>query len=299
MKFSRFVAFLFYLFAVSLTVGAQIRTDFDRNMNKPVEPFRIIGNIYYVGASDVTAFLITDPKGHILIDGCFEETVPMIEKNVAKLGFKLADIKILLNNHAHYDHAGGLATLKKKTGAKLFSVKEQADHLERGGRDDFSFGDRLTFSPVRVDKIIVDGYRVKLGRSKLKTYLTPGHTKGCTTWTMRVDDGGTKRNVIFLCSTSALNYNLVDNPKYPDHASDFERTFARLKKMKVDVFLGSHAQFFKMDKKLKQWKETPGENPFVDSKGYYDFIDRMEKAFRGKYQKQKAEKAGSAFLDLK
>ena len=297
MKFIK-AAWIVFLLCAPVAI-AQVRTDFDRNMNRPVEPFRIIGNIYYVGASDVTAFLITDPKGHILIDGCFEETVPMIEKNVEKLGFKLSDVKILLNNHAHYDHAGGLASLKEKTGAKLFSVKEQAAHLERGGRDDFSFGDRLSFRPVKVDRIIKDRFNVRLGGTKLKTYLTPGHTKGCTTWTMKVDDGGRKRNVIFLCSTSTLNYNLVDNPKYPNHASDFERTFSRLKKMKVDVFLGSHAQFFKMDKKLEQWKESPEENPFLDSKGYYEFIDRMEKAFLRKYQKQKADKAGSTVSELK
>ena len=280
-----FSAFLLLIF--SFNSLAQIRNDFDRNMNKPVEPFKIIGNIYYVGASDVTSYLITSPKGHILIDSGFEETVPQIEKNVAKLGFKLKDIKILLNNHAHYDHAGGLSLLKEKTGAKLLAVKEQADSLENGDKNNFAFGDTISFKPVKVDRIIKDGEKIKLGKVRLKTYLTPGHTKGCTTWTTGIKENNKNYNVVFQCSLSTLNYNLIDNKNYPNITADFEKTFARLKKLKVDVFLGSHASFFKMAKK----RLIKDRNAFIDPEGYKTFIRRNEKAFREKLaqQRQKAK----------
>ncbi len=273
------------------SANAQIRTDFDRSMNKPAEPFKIIGNIYYVGASDIASYLITTTKGHILIDSGFEETVPMIENNVKKLGFDLRDVKILLNNHAHSDHAGGLKLLKEKTGAKLYSVKEQAASLKVGDKNNFAFGEKLSFKPVNVDKIIKDRQKIKLGKTTLKTHLTPGHTKGCTTWTTRIKENGRKYRVIFQCSISALRYNLIDNPLYPNHAEDFQKTFAKLKKMKVDVFLGSHAQFFKMDAKLKRWKKDRTQNPFIDSKGYKDFVARMEKSFLRKLAAQQKEKA--------
>jgi metallo-beta-lactamase class B len=289
MKNKRFIIFYFYLlpFTFSLSVHAQIRTDFDRNMNKPFEPFKVIGNIYYVGASDVASYLITTDKGHILIDSGFEETVPMIENNVKKLGFDLKDVKIILNNHAHYDHAGGLKLLKEKTGAKLFSVKEQAKSLENGDRDNFAFGDDISFTPVRVDKIIKDGQKIKLGKTELKTQLIPGHTKGCTAWTMNIKENDQKLNVIFLGSVSNLNYNLIDNPKYPNIARDFVNTFAKLKKLKPDVFLGSHAQFFKMSKKVELMKKDNSKNHFIDPEGYTSFIKRNEKDFLDKLAKQK------------
>lgn len=276
---------LLILFLLTPPTAAQVRTDFDRSMNRPVTPFRIIGNIYYVGASDVASYLITTPRGHILIDGGFAETVPQIEKNVRELGFKLADVRILLNNHAHSDHAGGLQLLREKTGARLFSVREQALALARGGKEDFAFGDALSFAPVRADRIIRDGEKIRLGKTKLKTYLTPGHTKGCTTWTTNVKENGRKYKVIFLCSTTALNYDLVNNRNYPAIARDFAATFARLKRLRPDVFLASHASFFKMEQKLRAGKN---QNPFIDPAGYRDFIARTERAFWEKLAKQKA-----------
>lgn len=282
---------LFLLFLFVSSINAQLRTKTDRSMNGEQEPFRIIGNIYYVGASDVASYLITTKKGHILIDSGFEETVPMIERNFKKLGFDLKDVKILLNNHAHYDHAGGLKLLKEKTGAKLFSVKPQADSLKVGDTDNFRYGNKISFKPVKVDRIIKNKQKIKLGDTKLKTHLTPGHTKGCTTWTMNVRENQRKYRVIFQCSISALDYNLIDNPKYLNHAKDFETTFAKLKNTKVDVFLGSHAQFFKMKEKLKLRGKDKTTNPFIDPKGYKDFVARMEKSFRKKLTDQRRKKA--------
>ena len=192
MKIKFLIVFLFFSFAVS----AQESED-DRKMNQPFEPFKIIGNIYYVGASDVTSFLITTPNGHILIDGGFEETVPQIKANVAKLGFKLEDIKILLINHAHYDHCGGLAEIKKLTGAQLFASPPDAPVLADGGISDFRFGgEKPLFTPVKADKILQDREKIKLGNTVLTTYFTFGHTKGATSWTMDVSENGKKYKVV-------------------------------------------------------------------------------------------------------
>ncbi len=279
--------FLFLLLVIP--ANAQIRSENDRWMNRPAEPFKIIGNIYYVGASDVTSFLITTPKGHILIDGGFEETAPRIEQNIEKLGFKFSDVKVLLNNHEHYDHAGGLAYLKKKSGAKLLAVKQQAAGLEVGDRNNFRFGEESSFKPVKVDEIIWDGQTISFGGAKLKTILTPGHTKGCTTWTMNVKHTGRNYAVVFQCSLSTLDYNLIDNPLYPNQAKDYENTFTKLKKLRVDVFLGSHAQFFKMEEKLKLWKENPSLNPFIDAQSHRKFVERSERAFKEFLEKQQKE----------
>jgi len=170
----------FILLILSLPVYAQ-KEAADRRANTPVEPFQIIGNIYYVGAAEVTSFLITTPKGHILLDGGFVETAAQIKENIKKLGFKLEDVKFLLNSQSHFDHAGGLAELKKSTNAKMLASEADKISLENGGKDDFHFGDTLPYEPVKVDKIIKDDDRIKLGGVSLKAVLTPGHTRGCTT----------------------------------------------------------------------------------------------------------------------
>ena len=270
----------------AIPVAAQVRSDFDRKMNEPFEPFRIVDNIYYVGASDVAVYLITTPEGHILLDGAFRETVPQIVANIKKLGFKLADIKILLTNHAHSDHAGGLALLKEKTGAKLYATKKQSKQLRRGGKGNFAFGDDLSFTPVKPDNRIRNRDEIKLGGVSITVHYTPGHTKGCTTFTTTAKKETSSYQVVFLCSLSALNYDLVSNKSYKSIAADFEATFDFLRPMKVDIFLGSHASFFKMKKKSAMIKENPEINPFVDPKGYRDFIARMEKAFQEKLRKQ-------------
>jgi metallo-beta-lactamase class B len=229
----------------SLAAFAQ-KLDGDRAMNQPVEPFKIIGNVYYVGASDVTSYLITTPQGHILIDAGFEETVPQIKANVAKLGFKLEDVKILLINHAHYDHCGGLAEMKKLTGARLFASPPDALVLEDGGASDFRFGgDRaFSFTPVKPDEILKDGQEIRLGGATLKTYFTYGHTKGATSWTMDATENGRKYKVAFISSVTTLDYSFVDNPKYPQIAEDFTKTYQTLKKIKPDVFISSQRVFF-------------------------------------------------------
>lgn len=277
------------LFLVA-SVFPQITTEAEWDMTRPVEPFRIVGNIYYVGTNDVASYLITSGRGHILIDSGFEETVPLIVSGVKKLGFDLKDVKIILNNHAHYDHCGGLKTLKEKTGALLYSVKEQADVLAAGGANDFRFGGKQIFRPVKADRIIRDGDFIELGGNRLKTILTPGHTKGATTWTMKVKDGDRQLLVIFLSSISNLDYDLVSNDKYPNIASDFDSTFERLLRLRPDVFLGSHASFFHMNKKYEAMRSGARQDPFIDPDGYRKFVERMRENFRNRIAKQRKEK---------
>ena len=249
-------------------------------MNQPVKPYRVIGNIYYVGASDVSSFLITTPNGHILLDSGFIETVPQIKQNMAALGFRLGDIKVLLNSHAHVDHAGGFAELKRLTGAKLMTSEGDIPLLAAGGKGDPNFGDRFSFEPVKPDRVLRDGDKVELGGVTMVARLTPGHTKGCTSWTMKVKDGGKDLDVVFVGSTSAPGYKLVNNPGYPGIVADYEKTFRLLKSLPCDVFLAAHGSFYGMLGKARQLEQDPKVNPFIDPAGYRQYLNQSEKAFR-------------------
>lgn len=280
----KILTILTLVLAATILTPAQ-KSEEERSWNQPVAPFKIAGNIYYVGASDVTSYLITTPKGHILIDSGFQETVPQIKENVAKLGFKLSDIKILLNSHAHYDHAGGLAELRRVTGAKLFVSRLDEPLFINGGKNDPNFGDRFPFEPTKPDRLLSDLEEVKLGGTTLTANVTSGHTKGCTTWTTTATDGGKKYNVIFVCSTSSPGYKLVNNSAYPNIADDYNKTFERLKKLKADIFLGSHGGIYGLEDKIKQLK-SGGSNPFIDPKAYKTYVEESEDAFRKKLADQ-------------
>lgn len=267
------------------TTNAQADEE-SRSWNQPVKPFRLIGNIYYVGASDVTSFLIVTPQGHILLDSGFVETVPQIKQNVVQLGFRLEDVKILINSHAHYDHAGGLAQLKQLTGAKLIVSEPDAALLAAGGKGDFAFGDRFPYPPVKADRLLHDSDEVELGGVKLVAHLTPGHTKGSTTWTMKVQEGAKEYNVVFAGSTSAPGYKLVENAKYPTIAEDYARTFRLLKTLPCDVFLAPHGMFFSLKEKSKLLAEGKEPNPFIDPNGYKTYLEESEAEFKRKLQVQ-------------
>jgi metallo-beta-lactamase class B len=258
-----------------------------RAWNKPVPPFRIVGNLYYVGAVEITSFLITTPQGHILLDGGFVETAPQIERNIAQLGFKLQDVKILLNSHAHFDHAGGLAELKQKSGAKFVATARDAELLQRGGHGDFRFGDTLPFPPVAVDQIIGDGESIQVGDQKLTAYLTPGHTKGNTTWTTKINDGTKVYDVVFAGSPNSLDYQFVGKESYPGIAADFEKTFAVLKKLPCDIFLSDHGSFFSFEQKRERFMRGEKPNPFIDPEGYKRFVSEKDNEFRQKVKAQK------------
>ncbi len=241
-----------------------------RSWNQPVEPFRIVGNVYYVGATEITSYLIATPKGHIVIDGGFVETAPMIVANIRKLGFDPKDVKILLNSHAHVDHAGGLAELKRATGAKLYASRADIPQLARGGLDDPQFGNRFPFPPVLADRIVEDGERISLGGTTLTAHLTPGHTRGCTTWTMRA--GG--KNVVFVGSPSTpTEYRLTNNPRYPNAVEDYRRQFATLESLGCDVFLASHGNFFGLSEMIA------GKKKYAGCDEYHAFLAGMERRF--------------------
>jgi len=257
-----------------------------RSWNKPVAPFRIAGNLYYVGATEVTSFLVTTSKGHFLLDGGFVETAPQIERNIAELGFNLRDVKFLLNSHAHYDHAGGLAELKKLSGARFVASERDAPLLRAGGRGDFRFGDTLTFPPFELDQIIHDGESIQIGDQKMTAHLTPGHTKGCTTWTTKISDGTKTYDVVFIGSQSTLDYKFVGQESYPGITSDFENSFALLNHLPCDIFLASHGSFFHFVEKHERLLHGDA-NAFIDPEGYKTYVRESEREFRHKLAQKK------------
>jgi metallo-beta-lactamase class B len=206
----------------------------------------------------------------------------MIESSVAKLGFKISDIRILLNTQAHGDHAGGFATMKKLTGATLMVSAADADLIERGGARDFSLGDTLTYPAATVDRRLKDGDTVSLGGTTLTAHLTPGHTKGCTTWTFDAHDRGRTLHVVDLCGLAILeNTRVRGMPGYPDIAKDYERTFETLKKLPVDIFIGAHASYYGgMEKAAKAKANPAAPNPFIDPEGFRRMVDSAERRFR-------------------
>ena len=250
-----------------------------QKMNRPVEPFRMLGNLYYVGASDIAAYLIATDDGHILIDGGFEETAPLIRASIETLGFQLEDVKILLNSHGHIDHAGGLARLKELTGARFMASEREAPILERGGLGDDLLGDRAPFPPIVVDHRLRDGEVVELGGMRLTAHVTAGHTRGCTSWAFEIEDGDRSYQTVSICSLSVLEGMKFGEPAtYPDIAGDFKRSFERLESLACDVFLASHASFIKLAKKRERMAEN-GESPFVDPEGYRRYIERARQRF--------------------
>lgn len=281
----------FLFAAVFFTVGGFAQsTDEIRLGIAPVEPFRIIGNIYYVGSSDLTSYLIVTTKGNILIDSGMKEMLPQIKANVERLGFRLSDIKIILNSHAHFDHAGGIAELRRLTGARFIASELDSPQLKRGGLNDPNFGDKYPFDPIKPDETFKNHKVVTLGGSKLRANLTAGHTRGCTTWTTTVKENGRSLNVMFICSISSPDYQLVDNKMYPDIESDFLRSFEWFKNAKVDVFLASHARFFDLAGKTEKLRMAEKPNPFIDSEGYRRFVAGNEQTFIEKLKSQKAAK---------
>ncbi|MGH9704729.1 MAG: subclass B3 metallo-beta-lactamase [Candidatus Acidiferrales bacterium] len=261
----------------------------DRARNQPVAPFRIMGNLYYVGASDITSFLIVTPKGNILLDAGFLETVTQIQANVKTLSFRLEDTKFLLNSQAHFDHTGGLAQLKKLTGAQMVASEEDALMLESGGRGDPYFGDKYVFPPVQVDRRLQNGETVSLGGTVMTAEITPGHTRGCTTWTMSAEDAGKPYHAVFVCSTSVLpEIRLIDNAQYPGIERDYEYTFRRLRQLPCDIFLGAHGNFFDLLAKTERLRRGDKPNPFIDPEGYKKYLDSSEAAFQKELRVQRA-----------
>ena len=255
---------------------------------EPFPPFRIAGNLYYGGSKDLATYLIATPGGLILINSDLEADVPLIRASIAQLGFKLDDVKVLLISHAHWDHDAGSASIKALTGAKYMVMDADVPVVESGGRADFQYGgDSSKLYPATpVDRVLHDGDEVRLGTTILVAHLTPGHTKGCTTWTMQVQEDGARYDVVIVGSPNVNpGYRLVNNTLYPQIASDYERTFRVLKALPVDIFLGAHGSYFDMETKYQRRRDGAA-NPFVDRAGYAKFIADREQAFRAELAKQ-------------
>jgi metallo-beta-lactamase class B len=254
----------------------------------PHVPFRIIGNVYYVGSQDLASYLIVTSQGLILINSNLTSSVPLIRKSVEALGFHFNDVKILLISHGHWDHAAGSAGIKHLTGAKYMVMDADVPLVESGGKTDFQYGDAPAsqFPPTKVDRVLHDGDEVKLGGVVLVAHKTPGHTKGCTTWTMKVREDTRTYNVVIVGSPNVnTGYKLVGNKAYPTIAQDYELTFQTLKSLPCDIFLGAHGGYFDMAAKFPRIK--PGEpNPFVDPEGYKSYVAEREQAFRTELAKQ-------------
>jgi len=256
----------------------------------PFPPYRIIGNVYYVGSQGLASYLITTKEGHILINSSLESSVPLIRESIEKLGFKFGDVKILLISHAHWDHCAGSASIKELTGAKYMVMDADVPEIEAGGKGNFQYGDSPTsrYQPTKVDRVLHDGEVVKLGDAVLTAHLTPGHTKGTTTWTMKAKEGDRTYNVVIIGSPNVnAGYKLVNNAIYPQIASDYERMFRILKSLPCDVFLGAHGNYYGMEAKYARMKEHAA-NPFIDPEGYKSYVAEREQTFRTELAKQTA-----------
>ena len=268
----------------------------DRPMwNAPMKPFHVVGDIYYVGMGDTSAWLIFTLQGFILIDGGLPESAAPIEANIKTLGFDIKDVKIILNSHAHFDHAGGLAKLKRDSGARLIASEADKPILEKG---------HITYGPsavpeddypkVKVDRTVKDGDTVDLGGVTLTAHLTPGHTPGATSWTMPIVAGGQNHNVVFFSSMTAGGQGLVNNKAYPAIADDFRASFAKLKAMDADIFLAPHGDQMGMAKKVatlndnEKNKVVDAPNPFIDKAEFHRVVEGQERQFNAALAKEQA-----------
>src|SRR5262245_27792557 len=243
--------------------------------------FKIAGNLYYVGTADLAVYLVRTTQGNILINSDFAEDVPTVRKSIEQLGFKYGDTKIVLISHAHGDHDEGVGQIQKDTGARVMVMDGDVADVQSTAQGR---------PGAKVDRTLHDGDKVELGGSTLVAHLTPGHTKGCTTWTMQVEEGGKTLNAVIIGSPNVnAGYVLVGNKNYPTIAQDYEKTFKVLKSLPVDLFLGAHGAYVGMKAKYERMK-AGGPNPFIDRAGYDAYVTEREAAFRKEWEKQKQAK---------
>lgn len=292
LKYSRILSLRIWLFALPLLFSASSIAQTDPSWTEAFPPFKIVGNVYYVGSRGLASYLIATRQGHILINSNLVSSVPQIRDSVEKLGFHFSDVKILLISHAHWDHDAGSAGVKALTGAQYMVMDADALVVESGGKVDFQYGNssETLYPAVKVDRILHDGEKVRLGAVVLTAHLTPGHTKGCTTWTLKVNDAGKTYHVVIVGSPNVNpGYKLVNNPQYPNIATDYEKTFRVLRELPCDVFLGAHGSYYSMEEKFAKMTNGAG-NPFVDPEGYKRFVAEKEQAFRSELARQSAKK---------
>ena len=277
---------------LSAAVHAQTPPGAPAEWTTPIAPFRIAGNLYYVGSKDLASYLIVTPKGDILINSSLEASVPLIRSSVEQLGFRFKDIKILLISHAHGDHDAGSAEVIKETGAKYMVMDGDSAVVESGGAKDFAYPTML-YPPAKVDRVLHDGDEVKIGKTVLVAHKTSGHTRGCTTWTMQVKQGGRTLNVVIVGSWNVNpGFRLIDRPaqpaSYPGIAEEYRRTFKVLKSLPCDIFLGAHGAYFDMLAKLDRIKSGATGDVWIDPQGYQAAIAEREQAFQTELKRQES-----------
>jgi metallo-beta-lactamase class B len=246
----------------------------ENGWNDPMAPFTVIGNIHYVGTRTISAWLITDPQGHVLIDGVVPQSAPQIIGNIKALGFDIKDVKYLLNSHAHMDHAGGLAALQRASGAVMAASAGDKPYLE-AGMVDHGPTKGVAFPPIRVDRVVGEGDVVRVGAVTLTAHMTPGHSPGCTSWSMPVKGAdGAAHRAFFHCSATVAGQSLVPEA-YPGMVA---ATFAKLREQQFDVLLGNHDSFFDLHTKLARLKAGDA-NAFVDADEFGRFNSQLEADF--------------------
>jgi len=249
----------------------------DKSWDEPFPPHRIADNLYYVGSRGLSSYLITTSAGHILINASFDRTVPIIRGSIEKLGFKFSDVKILLASQAHDDHVAGSALVKELTGAKIFVMEGDEKVSASGGTGMYLYKSR--WKPFKVDRVLKDGEEVRLGDTVLKALRTPGHTQGCTTWTMKAKSGGRIYDVVILGGVNVNpGFQLVKNTDYPEISSDYAKSFQVLKALHCDIFLGAHGSYYDMEAKFARTRKT-GPNPWIDPDGFRAYIADRERAY--------------------
>ena len=285
-----------------LAFAASLAAQNPLSWTTPFPPHHIAGNLYYVGSEDLASYLIVTPQGNILINSSFEENVPLIRKSVEQLGFRFADIKILLISHAHNDHCAGAALVKKLTRAQYMVMDADVPVVESGGKEDFQYGadKAMWFPPTKVDRVLHDGDKVKLGGTVLTAHKTAGHTKGTTTWTFDETEfgpsgsegaEGTRTLHVVIVGSPNVNpgYKLVNNKVYLQIAADYQHGFQVLKSLPCDIFLGAHGSYYGLKEKYERWQRGD-HNAFIDPEGYKSYIADREGAFEAELKRQEAGK---------
>jgi metallo-beta-lactamase class B len=265
----------------------------NRAFFEPAEPLKLVGPIHFVGTRDLGIYLIATKAGHVLIDGAMPTSAPLVEASIRKLGFKPEEIKILLITQGHIDHVGTLAHFKKLSGAQVALMAPDDELVKSGGGKDYVFAadGRFRFEPVTADRVLADGDVVELGGVRLTARLTPGHTRGTTSWVATVDDAGQSYRVVFPGSTSVNpGTRLVQNPSYPGIADDYRRSFRLLESLKPDIFLGAHVGVFDMDAKRPR-AASEGAKAWVDPEGYARYVAKSKENFEGLVAREAAPAA--------
>lgn len=292
--FSGKLRFAVAIAALVISAQSALAQPFPANWSEPFPPFRIAGNLYYVGTKGLANFLVTTPEGHILINSDMEDSLPLVRDSIGKLGFKFGDIKILLISHAHYDHDAASATVKQVTGAKYMVMEPDVSVVESGGKADFQYGNdpRTCYPATTVDRVLHDGDEVMLGDAVLVAHLTPGHTKGCTAWTTKVKEDGKSYDAVIVGSVNVNpGYKLVDGAAYPQMAADYEKTFDVLKALPCDLFLGAHGDVFNLEPKYARLQKGD-TTALVDPEGYKKYVAQKERDFRDELTRQRKQAGG-------